>query len=130
MTTILDWLEKHIYLVLLWPRSKDLDLLNETRINKFNVKKLAQAADISWAGIKEKNLKLFAQGLLDSFNAQTTMFPSMIKNRVNEVIEKYKTQAIAWKLAGAGGGGYLLLVSDQPIKDAMRIKIRRKGLGL
>ena len=41
-------------------------------------------------------------------------------------IEKYKDQALAWKLAGAGGGGYLILISDKPIEGTMRINIRRK----
>ena len=35
---------------------------------------------------------------------------------------------MAWKLAGAGGGGYLLLLSEEPIEGAMSIRIRRKEL--
>ena len=32
---------------------------------------------------------------------------------------------VAWKISGAGGGGYLVLVSDHPIKNGIQIKIRR-----
>jgi galactokinase/mevalonate kinase-like predicted kinase len=34
---------------------------------------------------------------------------------------------LAWKMAGAGGGGYLALVCEKPLPNAIRIKIRRKG---
>ncbi len=127
---ILSWLEDHLYMVLLWPRPKGLDLLKETYINKENVKQLAEAADRCWQGIQNKDLERFSKAFLDSFQAQTKMFPAMLNKEIEKAIDKYKSQAKAWKLAGAGGGGYLILVADKPIKDAMRIKIRRKELGL
>lgn len=124
--SILSWLEAHISMALLWPREKDLDLLKETYITESNVKALAQAANAVWDAIKARDLKQFAAGFLESFNAQTTMFPAMVNAKVNKEIEKYKDKALAWKLAGAGGGGYLILVSEQPIEGTMRINIRRK----
>jgi cytidyltransferase-like protein len=127
---ILDWLEEHLYMVLLWPREKGLDLLKETYLSTENVKKLADAADCAWKAIQNKDIKAFAKAFLDSFHAQTTMFPAMVNDEVQKAIENYKDGAIAWKLAGAGGGGYLILVSEQPVKGAMRIKIRRKDSGI
>ncbi|MCD4730314.1 MAG: adenylyltransferase/cytidyltransferase family protein [Bacteroidales bacterium] len=123
---IFKWLEDHIYMVLLWPRPKGLDLLKETYIDPENVKRLANAADRCWKAIQEKTLDDFSSAFLDSFHAQTRMFPAMINPEVENVINKYKPHAKAWKLAGAGGGGYLILVSENLIKGAMRIKIRRK----
>ena len=32
-----------------------------------------------------------------------------------------------WKLSGAGGGGYLILVADRPIEHSVRIVVRREG---
>ena len=127
---ILDWLEDHIYMVLLWPRPKELDLLGNTNITTENVKKLADAADRAWDGILKKDLNAFSTAFLESFRAQTTLFPAMLNEEVEKVIESYKPGALAWKLAGAGGGGYLILVSDKPVRGAMRIKIRRKDSGI
>jgi cytidyltransferase-like protein len=128
--SIISWLEQHIFMVMLWPREPGLDLLKETYINKENVENLTSAAENAWDAIMNKDLNEFARAFKDSFEAQITMFPAMVNNRINEVIESYKDSVLAWKLAGAGGGGYLILVSEHPVKDAMRIKIRRRNLGM
>ena len=127
---ILSWLEQHIFMVLLWPREKDLDLLKETYITTENVKRLADAAEKAWNAILEKDIHRFAEAFLDSFRSQTQMFPAMINPQVQKAIDEYKDGALAWKLAGAGGGGYLILVSEEPVKGAMRIKVRRKDSGI
>lgn len=124
---ILQWLEDHLYLVTLWPREPGLNLLVETQINEENVGKLTDAADRCWEGIMNRDLKAFASAYLDSFHAQIRMFPRMMNDKVQAVIDQYKDQALAWKLSGAGAGGYLALVSEQPIDGAMQLKIRRRG---
>ncbi|MGM0619481.1 MAG: adenylyltransferase/cytidyltransferase family protein [Bacteroidota bacterium] len=126
---IFNWLEEHISMVLLWPRPDGLDLLGNTNINTENVKRLTIAAERAWNAIINKDLNAFASAFLDSFRAQTILFPAMLNKKIKEVIESYKSEALAWKLAGAGGGGYLILISKKPVKGAMRIKIRRKDSG-
>jgi len=122
----LTWLEEHLSMAMLWPREPGLDLLKETYINEENVKTLASAADDVWDAIQRQDLNDFAKGFSKSFDAQTTMFPAMVNDRINVEIAKYKDKALAWKLAGAGGGGYLILVSEKPISGTMRFRIRRK----
>lgn len=125
---ILSWLEKHICLVLLWPRPAGLSVIEGRDITKEKVERLASAADRCWKAIMDMDLDAFAKGWQDSFNAQTAMFPGMLAGGVEAEIEKYKGKALAWKLAGAGGGGYLALVCEEPIEGSIPIKIRRKGL--
>ena len=123
----ISWLEKHISLVLLWPRPAGTNLLNETYINEENVQKLTEAADICWKGITARDLQTFTEGVRLSFEAQVQMFPAMLPPEVAKAIEPYKNKALAWKLAGAGGGGYLALVSETPIENAIQIKIRENN---
>lgn len=123
----LSWLEKHLSLVLLWPRPANTNLLNETYITEENVRKLAEAADLCWDGIIAKDIRMFTEGIRRSFEAQTQMFPAMVPPEVAKAIDSYKDKALAWKLAGAGGGGYLALVSETPVENAIRIKIRRNN---
>jgi cytidyltransferase-like protein len=124
---ILSWLEESLYLVTLWPREPGLDLLAETEINAQNVARLTDAAEACWDGIMRRDLASFAAAYGDSFAAQTRMFPRMLNTRVETVIDQYRDRALAWKLAGAGAGGYLALVADRPVPGAMKLKIRRRG---
>ena len=54
------------------------------------------------------------------------MFPKMMNERVAAQIEEYRDRALGWKLTGAGGGGYLVLVSEKTIPGAIRILARRE----
>jgi cytidyltransferase-like protein len=124
------WLEERISMVTLWPRPADFNVLKETYINAENVKKLADAADLAWEGLLELNMEKFSNGFLTSFNSQITMFPKMMNREIQKVIDQYKDKAAAWKLSGAGGGGYLILISEKEIPNSFKIKIRVKDLGL
>jgi len=125
---ILNWLEEHLYLVTLWPRPEGLDLLSDTCFSEENIQQLTTASEHCWEAILNKDLPAFGKAFKSSFEAQTKMFPNMLNDEIERVIEQYKDTAIAWKLSGAGGGGYLALVSEEPIKNAMKIKIRRWAL--
>jgi glycerol-3-phosphate cytidylyltransferase-like family protein len=125
--SILSWLENKIYLALLWPRPAGTNLLKETYITKENVQRLTEAADITWEGIMNQDFVRFSEGAKASFEAQVRMFPAMLPDEVERAVEPYKEKASALKLAGAGGGGYLVLFSDKPVPNAIKIKIRRKN---
>ena len=126
----INWLEERISMVSLWPRPDGFNVLKETYINTENVRKLSEAADLAWEGLSEMNMSKFSTGFLASFNAQISMFPAMMNTEIQKVIDQYKNNAVAWKLAGAGGGGYLILISEGEIRNSFRIKIRIKDLGL
>jgi mevalonate kinase len=53
------------------------------------------------------------------------MFPNMVSDSMPELIDKYRHTALGWKVSGAGGGGYLILVSEEAIEHAVRVVIRR-----
>jgi len=122
---ILSWIEEHLYLIMLGPRDNNYHVLVNTLINKGNVEALSIAAENTWSAILEKDLKRFGEFLTKSFEAQIKMFPNMAYDDIFHVIDKYKNSACGWKLSGAGGGGYLIFVSQEPIKGAVQIKIRR-----
>ena len=128
--SILDWLEQHVSLRLLWPRPAGLDLLKETYITAENVKALADAAEGCWDAIQQKDLEKFAYFVNQSFEAQVRMFPAMLPADVKEVLEQYKGCSLARKLAGAGGGGYMVLVTDQPLEDTIKISVRRQSFNM
>lgn len=122
---LLDWIEQRLWLVPLYPRHDNYDVLGHTNITPENVKKLSEAALDCWKSINNQDTKNFGQALTRSFEAQITMYPNMISNNILEILEKYKDSVDGWKISGAGGGGYLIFVSEQPVNNAIQIRIRR-----
>ena len=118
-------LESSLYLVTLGPRHSEFDVLENTNINRECAKALAEATDQAWEAINNLDILKFGQAVRSSFEAQIAMFPNMMTPSVRSLIEKYKDVSMGWKLSGAGGGGYLILVSEKPIKNAMQITARR-----
>jgi len=128
--SIIKWLEERLYMLTLWPRPDEYNVLSNTQINTENVKKLTEAADVTWDGLTSMNFKKFTEGFLESFHSQVRMFPKMMNEEIEKIIDLYKGTAKAWKLSGAGGGGYLIMISEKEISNAFRIKIRVKDLWL
>jgi cytidyltransferase-like protein len=124
---VLSWLENKLYLVTLGPRDNSYVVIENTNISEEGAKKLSDAAEVCWKAILAKDINSFGKSFAESFHAQVAMFPNMADENIYNQIDQYKNKVIGYKLSGAGGGGYLILVSPDPVKDAMQIKIRRKN---
>jgi cytidyltransferase-like protein len=122
---ILKWIEHHLFLISLGQRTADFDVLKGKKITTSKVRALALAADGCWQAIQEMNLPAFGRQMRASFEAQVALFPQMTNDAVKAMISRYAKKSLGWKLSGAGGGGYLVLVSQQPIPGAIRLTIRR-----
>lgn len=122
----LQFIENSLYLVTLGPRHAEYDVLDDTNITPDYACALSKAAENCWQAILDQDIRRFGDSFRASFEAQIAMFPNMINDDIARLIDQYRDVALGWKLSGAGGGGYLILVSDKPIKNAMRIFIRRE----
>ncbi len=130
---ILSWLEEHICLVPMPPREPDCSVVEGKDITEPKVRALAAAADDCWKAIMERDLNGFAAAYKASFMAQVAMFPAMVNPVVQSYIDKYSLVpgVLAWKMPGAGGGGYLALVctgQESFPEGAIPIVIRRPGM--
>lgn len=122
---VLSWLEKHLWLVPLYPRKDDYDVLAETQINAESAMALSAAAHGAWEAILNRNVSALGQAVREGFEAQIAMFPRMVNEEIFRVLELYQESTLGWKLSGAGGGGYLIFVSETPLENAIQIRIRR-----
>lgn len=131
---ILTWLESHLCMIPMEPRKPDCNVTTGMDINKAKVQALAKAADDCWRAIMAMDFDAFAQAYKASFEAQTSLFPAMIQGCVQPSIDHYSQypDVQAWKMPGAGGGGYLALVVDDTTQfcsnhpEAIDIHIRRQ----
>ena len=133
---VLSWLEEHLVMIPMDPRKPGCSVVEGKDITVSKVQALASAADRCWTAIISRNLEAFASAYRDSFNAQVAMFPAMIQGSVQSYIDKYSalSDVLAWKMPGAGGGGFLAcVVSDasafaSEYPEAIRLTIRRAGM--
>jgi cytidyltransferase-like protein len=122
---VLRFVEQSLYLIPLGPRRSNFHVLEGTHIDVAGARALSNAAEACWKAILNKDVQGFGSTVRDGFEAQVAMFPNMLIDSMVELIDQYRDQALGWKVSGAGGGGYLILVSDRPIENAVRVIIRR-----
>ena len=151
---VLSWLESHLIMIPMEPRRPGCSVVEGKDITREKVLELAKAADDCWEAIMNKDLEAFGKAYRDSFEAQVAMFPGMVNpadgsrvqgvqgvqefksSRVQEYIDKWSQvpEVLAWKMPGAGGGGYLACVVEDAEKlvqenpEAIRLTIRRAGM--
>lgn len=123
---ILQFIEQHLYLLPLGPRHHDFAVLENTHITTRKARALAQATYACWDAILAQDARGFGEALRHGFEAQIAMFPNMVVPGLFELIDEQRARAFGWKVTGAGGGGYLVLVADQPIPESVQIQIRRR----
>lgn len=122
---LLHFVESSIYLVSLGPRFVDYDVMANTNFDRERAKALADAAEGHWQAILDRDIVRFGRTMREVFDAQVALFPNVMNERVGALIDEYRDYAIGWKLSGAGGGGYLILVAEKPIPGAVRVLARR-----
>ena len=154
---ILCWLEEHLCMIPMFPRRPGCSVVEDKDITLEKVQHLAKAADDCWDAIMRKDLSGFASAFRASFEAQVAMFPGMVNPTivgdvpavkvdpatgmaedgflptVQDYIDRYSQMlgVLAWKMPGAGGGGYLVLVCesrDAFPEGAIEVTIRRGGM--
>ena len=113
----------------MFPRRPGCSVVEGKDITPVKVRALAAAAEDCWNAIQEKYLDGFAAAYRASFAAQVAMFPAMIQPGVQDYIDRYSAMdgVLAWKMPGAGGGGYLALVCrdrDSFPEGAIELEVR------
>lgn len=122
---ILDFIEDSLWLIPLSPRGGNYDVLADTDINESGVRRLSEAAEKCWQAILDKDIEAWGKACTESFKAQIAMFPNMAPDSVMSVVNEYIDNVKGIKITGAGGGGYLVIVNDTPVENAIKIRIRR-----
>jgi cytidyltransferase-like protein len=122
---LLAWIEERLWLLPLYPRHSGYDVLINAKITASGAKKLSEAANDCWQAVQRRDIRAFGAGVRASFEAQIAMYPNMVTPDIFESLDKHKSGAFGWKLSGAGGGGYLIFISETPVENAIQIRIRR-----
>lgn len=122
---LLEWIEQRIWMIPLYPRHYDYNVLENTNINLDDVLKLSRATENCWNALLSRDAVKTGKAISDSFDAQIAMFPNMVNQDILNQIEQFKSKVLGWKMSGAGGGGYLIFFSEETVENAIQIRIRR-----
>jgi hypothetical protein len=123
---IIRFLESSLHLIHLGKRSPYYNPLVSTRLGVRTVRRYADAVSLLIEAILSMDPNNFGRAMKAQFEAQTTLFPEMVTPKVQQAIDGlYERRGVSgWKLAGAGGGGYLVFVAPEPQPGTLKVKIR------
>ena len=128
---VLEWLEKHLFLKLTHPRPAGYQVFAGTET--YPVEKLreyAETSDRTWSAIQDKNLANLIDCVNTTRKLQQKLIPGYISKAVAQELERLQAGGMGCKLMGAGGAGYVLVVSDEQPANSKKIVIRRESLNL
>jgi cytidyltransferase-like protein len=124
----LTWIESLLKLKPLWPRPASWSVWEGHRENEADAKCLAIAADECWSAIEAKDAVRFGRAMSATLDAQRRMFPAMVPDEVQQEIYRLPKDVHGCKLAGAGGGGYLIVCSERAPQGCLPVKVRRSTI--
>lgn len=106
------------------PRPVGYDPLKEKTLSRQIVKELADAGEECWESILHKDIKGLGKSLTKTFLTWGKMLPYTVPISVmTEMKEKYLPNYFGAATSGSGGG-YAVVVSDNEIEGAIKVKVR------
>jgi hypothetical protein len=119
---VVAWLEHVLHLIPVKPRPLKYDPIGERHLTIEGVKKLGEAGDLCWKSILQKDVAGFGRSLTGTLEAWKTLLPYTV---LPETIDDMKRVAsYPGAIFSGSGGGYLVVVSEEPIQNALKVRIR------
>ena len=117
----LKYIREHLYLLPLQPRQPGFDVFAGKNITAGSVRKLAESAEQCWKAIRERDTASWGKATSLCLEAQLELFPAMATGELRKMIDKYRNQVCGCKMTGCGGGGYMILISEKPVPNALQV---------
>ena len=125
-TAVARFLEDHIRLVHCGEgRPPDFNPLGGRKISRGAAMDLDCASRATWDALLNRNALDFGRTVYWSYRAQREMFPAMETEAILATVQQYPEKQYGFKVTGAGGGGYVMFVTDETAKAGLRVRVRR-----
>ena len=124
---VTEWLETRLWLVKSPPRPRDFNIELPRNPNPQQAKKLAQISENVADAIRNRSFKQLCIGVTAACRAQISLMPKMLC----PTLEGYlylASDSFGVGINGAGGGGYLTIISEQQPPDGIPVRIRKYDL--
>ena len=120
----IHWLNKYLYLVHTKHRPTGFNMFNSNQnLNENLLRKQNEFVKLCLKAISEKNIIQFGNIINQVHFNQKKLFPNYESKYCKSIINEYKKSHMGCKLMGAGGYGYILVITDKPEKNFIKINI-------
>jgi len=121
---ICDWLSDILHLVPLEPRPQGYDPLKIMHLERPFIKELGEAGDRCWEAILKKDICGLGKSMTDTFLAWKKILPLTVPEWVMKEMESKYFNNFAGAITSGSGGGYMIVVSEKPVEEAIKIRVR------
>jgi cytidyltransferase-like protein len=121
---ICDWLSDVIFLVKLKPRPDGYDPLKEMHLDRPYIKELGEAGDLCWESILKKDIAGLGKSLTATYLSWEKILPLTVPDDILKEMETKYFRNFPGAITSGAGGGYVIVISDKPVKGSVKIKVR------
>lgn len=128
--TAAAWLERVLHVIPIAQRPPGYSPLGEKHLDPQMIAKLGQTGKDCFEAILTQNLKLLAQSMNACMECWASLLPHVVRHPTLEVdLEKLLTcyqRRYPGAMYSGCGGGYLYVVSEEPVPGGFKISVRLK----
>ncbi|MBL7111983.1 MAG: adenylyltransferase/cytidyltransferase family protein [Bacteroidales bacterium] len=117
-----NWLSDVLHMVFFQKRPDGYNPLLEKNVTEAGVKKLAEAGELCWQSILNRDVKGLGTSLTQTLKAWHEILPLTVPDYAWEEIRKY--DHFPGATFSGSGGGYAIVASEEPVAGAYKIKVR------
>lgn len=121
---ICEWLSDVLNLFPLEPRPNGYDPINVKNLKLSYVRDLGSSGDECWNSILKKDVDGLGKAMTKSFLTWKKMLPNTVPDSVMDEMQSRYLNNFAGAITSGSGGGYVVVASEKPLKDAIKIKVK------
>jgi cytidyltransferase-like protein len=121
---ICDWLSDVLHLVPLEPRPDGYDPLKIMHLEKPLIRELGESGDECWEAIINKDILGLWKALTKTLLSWKKILPLTVPDHIMKEMETKYFPNYAGAITSGSGGGYVIVVSENPVDGSIKIKIR------
>jgi hypothetical protein len=125
------WLERVIHFIPVAPRPPGYNPLGVKNLDPDAIAALGRSGVDCWNAIRAKSLDGLGRSMIDCTRAYLKILPHTLRHETLSAFDyvtfqEYYQQRYPGAMFSGCGGGYMIVVSDEPVDGAFKIKIRRE----
>jgi hypothetical protein len=127
---VAHWLENVIHMVPIAPRPDGYGPLGEKHLDREWIRRLSQSGKDCFTAILNQDVRSLGASMNECMQCWETILPNTVRHSTIKIdlmaILRYYQSRYAGAMYSGCGGGYLYVVSEEPVPGSIRVKVRIK----